>query len=636
MSNVLINHTMRDTMKSKYYVITIIILSIMFIVPLFAQSDIPQRSDIDEEYKWNLNDIYPNLEEWEKDYQFVESNLGKFDDYRGNLGKSGDITLEYFRLDEEISKILENLYVYAYLNKDSDTRVSEFQGLADRAAAINIKYGEAVAFVEPELQKISEKKLQKFISKTDGLKDYQHYFDNLIRQREHTLSSEQEELLAMAGELYRSPSKIFEALTEADLVFPIVVNEKGDSVRLTRGRYYLMLLSTDQEVRRRAFLARTEAFDKIKNTNAAVLSSSLKKDLFLSRVRKYNSTIEMALGADNVPVEVYDNLLNTVYSHVGSLNKYMELRKKVLGLEDIHLYDAAVPIVEGVDVKVSYEEAKVILEKAFQPLGDEYIKTIKTALNSRWIDVYETEGKATGAYSWGTYTSHPYMLMNYNGTMDHMFTLAHELGHAMHSYQSNKTLPYATADYPLFLAEVASTFNENLLLDYLMKNTDDKKQKLVLLDQWINNFLGTVFAQVIFGEFERNAHKMVQEGSPITVESLNKIVRDIDKKWYGDTVVIDDGYALNWGRISHYYRTFYVYKYATSFCASTALAKSVLDGKEGAIEKYMTFLQSGGSDYPIEILKKAGVDMSSPEPIEQAMQLFDSLVIQMEELLLNP
>ncbi|NHZ87095.1 MAG: oligoendopeptidase F [Planctomycetia bacterium] len=623
-------------MKSKYYVITIIILSIMFIVPLFAQSDIPQRSDIDEEYKWNLNDIYPNLEEWEKDYQFVESNLGKFDDYRGNLGKSGDITLEYFRLDEEISKILENLYVYAYLNKDSDTRVSEFQGLADRAAAINIKYGEAVAFVEPELQKISEKKLQKFISKTDGLKDYQHYFDNLIRQREHTLSSEQEELLAMAGELYRSPSKIFEALTEADLVFPIVVNEKGDSVRLTRGRYYLMLLSTDQEVRRRAFLARTEAFDKIKNTNAAVLSSSLKKDLFLSRVRKYNSTIEMALGADNVPVEVYDNLLNTVYSHVGSLNKYMELRKKVLGLEDIHLYDAAVPIVEGVDVKVSYEEAKVILEKAFQPLGDEYIKTIKTALNSRWIDVYETEGKATGAYSWGTYTSHPYMLMNYNGTMDHMFTLAHELGHAMHSYQSNKTLPYATADYPLFLAEVASTFNENLLLDYLMKNTDDKKQKLVLLDQWINNFLGTVFAQVIFGEFERNAHKMVQEGSPITVESLNKIVRDIDKKWYGDTVVIDDGYALNWGRISHYYRTFYVYKYATSFCASTALAKSVLDGKEGAIEKYMTFLQSGGSDYPIEILKKAGVDMSSPEPIEQAMQLFDSLVIQMEELLLNP
>ena len=622
-------------MKSKYFTIAIIIISILLTVPVFAQSDIPQRSDIADEYKWNLEDIYPSIENWEEDYKFVESNLGKFDEFRGKLGKSGDTIYECFSLDEKISKIIENLYVYAYLNKDSDTRVSEFQGLADRAASLNIKYSEAVAFVEPELQMISEKKLKKYISKTDGLKEYNHYFDDLIRQREHTLSSEQEELLAMAGELYRSPYKIFEALTEADLVFPMVVNEEGNSVRLTRGRYYLMLLSNDPEVRRRAFLARTEAFDKIKNTNAAVLSSSLKKDLFLARARKYNSTIEMALGADNVPIEVYDNLLNTVYDHVGSINKYMELRKKVLGLDEIHLYDTAVPIVEDVDVKVPYDEAKIILEKAFQPLGEEYVDMIKTALNSRWIDVFETEGKAAGAYSWGTYTSHPYMLMNYNGTMDHMFTLAHELGHAMHSQYSNKTQPYATADYALFVAEVASTFNENLLLDYLMKNTDDKNQKLVLLDQWINNFLGTVFTQVIFGEFERTAHKMVQDGTPLTVESLNKIVHDIDEKWYGDVAIIDDGYALNWGRISHYYRTFYVYKYATSLCASTALAKSVLDDEEGSIEKYMQFLQSGGSDYPIEILKKAGVDMSSPEPVEQAMQLFDSLVDQMEALLLN-
>ncbi|MEE8341943.1 MAG: oligoendopeptidase F [Candidatus Neomarinimicrobiota bacterium] len=621
-------------MKLKYS-ISIIMVSVILSMPLLAQSDVPQRSDIDVEYKWNLEDIYASMEVWEKDYKFVESNLSKFEVYRGKLGKSGKTILECFQLDEKISKIIENLYVYAYLNKDSDTRVSEFQGLADRAASLNIKYSEAVAFIEPELQKISEKKLYKFVSKTEGLDDYKHYFDDLIRQREHTLSTKEEELLAMAGELYRSPSKIFEALTETDLVFPMVVDEKGDSVRLTRGRYQLMLLSNDQEVRRRAFLARTEAFDKIKNTNAAVLNSSLKKDLFLSRARKYNSTIEMALGADNVPVEVYDNLLKTVYNHVGSLNKYYELRKTVLGLDEIHLYDASFPIVEDVDVKYSYEEAKEILGKAFQPLGDEYVSMIKTALNSRWIDVFETEGKATGAYSWGTYTSHPYMLMNYNGTMDHMFTLAHELGHAMHSYNSDKALPYATAGYPLFLAEVASTFNENLLLDYLMKNTDDDKQKLVLLDQWINNFLGTVFTQVIFGEFERNAHQMVQDGIPLTVESLSKIVHDIDNKWYGDVAVIDDGYALNWGRISHYYRTFYVYKYATSLCASTAIAGSVLAGEDGAIERYMTFLESGGNDYPIEILKKAGVDMSSPEPIEQAMQLFDSLVAQMEDLLLD-
>jgi len=622
-------------MKSKYFAITIVIISFLLAVPLFAQSDIPQRSDIEDEYKWNLEDIYPNIEAWEADYEFVESNLGKFDEFRGNLRKSGKTIYKCFSLDEEISKVLDNLNFYASRNKDLDTRVSENQGYADRAAALYTKYSEAVAFIEPELQKISEKKLKKFISKTDGLEEYAHYFNNLIRQREHTLSKEQEELLAMAGELYRSPYKIYEALTTADLVFPMIETEDGDTIRLTRGRYSLMLLSTDQDVRRRAFLARTEAFDKIKNTNAAVMASSLKKDLFLSRARKYNSSIEMALGADNVPIEVYDNLINTVYSHVGSLNKYMELRKKVLGLDEIHLYDTAVPIVKDFDIKVPYEEAKSTLEKAFQPLGEEYVSMIKKALNSRWIDVFETEGKRAGAYSSSTYTSHPYMLMNYNGTMDHMFTLAHELGHAMHSHYSNKNQPYATADYSLFVAEVASTFNENLLLDYLMKNTDDDKQKLVLLDQWINNFLGTVFTQVIFGEFERNAHKMVQDGEPITVESLNKVVHDSDVKWYGDVAVLDDGYALNWGRIPHYYWRFYVYKYATSFCASTALAKSVIDGEEGVLEKYMQFLQSGGSDYPIEILKKAGVDMSSPEPVEQAMQLFDSLVDQMKDLLLN-
>jgi oligoendopeptidase F len=406
-------------------------------------------------------------------------------------------------------------------------------------------------------------------------------------------------------------------------------------IQLTRGRYRLMLLSYDPDVRRRAFLGRTEAFDKIKNTNAAVFGSSLKKDLFLARARKYNSSLEMALGADNVPVDVYDQLIEAVFNHTGSLQRYMELRKNVLGLEEIHLYDTSVPIVEDVEVKVTYKEAGKTLEKAYAPMGEEYVSIVNKALTSRWIDVYETEGKATGAYSWGTYNTHPYILMNYNGTQDHMFTLSHELGHAMHSYYSGKNQPYPTADYTLFVAEVASTFNENLLLDYLMKNTDDEKEKLVLLDQWINNFLGTVFTQVIWSEFERSVHQMLADGIPLTVESLSKASVDTDRKWYGDDVVIDEGYALNWGRIPHYYRTFYVYKYATSFCASTALAKAVLDGKEGSHEAFLTFLKSGGNDYPIELLKKAGVDMSTPDPVEQAMQLFDSLVLQMEELLLN-
>jgi len=622
-------------MKSKLQMVVVIGLTLLIAMPIFAQSDIPQRGDIADEFKWNLTDIYPSIEAWENDYKLVESSLPKFADFKGELGKSGSNILNCFQLDEKISIALDNLFVYAYLNKDSDTRDSESQAYADRVGALYTKYGEAVAFIEPELQEIPEKKLNKFIAKTDGLEIYQHYFDDMIRQRAHTLSEPEEQLLAMAGELYRAPSKIYEALTEADLVFPMVVNEEGDSVRLTRGRYYLMLLSNDQEVRRRAFEARTKAFDKIKNTNAATLSSSLKKDLFITRARKYNSTLERSLSYDNVPVDVYNNLLQTVHNYSGSLNRYMEMRKKVLGLDEIHFYDTSVPIVEDVDTKVPYEEAKEILIKAFAPMGEEYVKTIEEALNSRWIDVYETEGKSTGAYSWGTYTSHPYIMMNYNGTMDHMFTLAHELGHAMHSFYSDGNQPYATADYPLFLAEVASTFNENLLLDYLLKNTDDEKQKLVLLDQWINNFLGTVFTQVIFGEFEKEAHQMVQDGIPVTVESLNKLVHDIDNKWYGESTTLDDGYSLNWGRISHYYRTFYVYKYATSFCASTALAQKAIGGDDKVIEEFMTFLKAGGSDYPIETLKKAGVDLSSPEPIEQAMQLFDKLVTQMEELLLN-
>ena len=622
-------------MKSKHIAILIIIVLILNVVPVFAQSDIPQREDIDTEYKWNLEDIYTSIDAWEADYDFIVNNLAKFNYYNGRLGKSGKEILNYFKLNEETSIAFWNLYVYSHLQKDSDTRDSEFQALADRAGALYTKYGEATAFVEPELQKLSEKQIKKFISKTKGLEIYQHYFDNLVRQRAHTLSEKEENLLAMAGDLYQGPQSIYNSLTMTDLVFPKIINDEGDSVRLTRGRYALFLLSKDRELRKRAFLARNKAYEQIINTNAKVFDSSLKKDLFLTRARNYNSTLERTLSYDNIPVDVYDNLIKTVFDHAGSLNRYMELRKKVLGLDEIHLYDTSVPIVEDVDVKVPYEEAKNILAKAFAPLGEEYVSTIKKALNSRWIDVYETEGKTAGAYSWGTYSSHPYMLMNYNGTMDHMFTLAHELGHAMHSHYSNQNQPYATADYPLFLAEVASTFNENLLLNYLMKNTEDENQKLALIDQWIDNFIGTVITQVRFAEFEQAAHKMVQEGIPVTAESLNKVVLDFDQKWYGESTVVGDGYELTWGRIPHYYRAFYVYKYATSFCASTALAKRVIDGEEGAIENYMTFLQSGGSDYPIEILKKAGVDMSSPEPVEQAMQLFDSLVIQMEELLLN-
>jgi len=619
-------------MKYKNVLILSLIAGALLTVT-FGQDNVPTRESIAPEHTWNLGDIYPTIEDWEADYATLESRLSEFKNFEGKLKRSGKNILDCFTLDATLSQIHEDLYVYANLGSDMDTRNDNYQGLADRAGRITNLFQEATAFIEPELQAIPEKKLLKMISKTKGLEVYKQYFDNMIRQRAHSLSGPEERILAMAGDLYGASSKIHQAMTTTDMVFPMVKDEEGNEVRLTRGRYSRFLLSTDPEVRRGAFLGRTEAFDKIKNTNAATFDSYIKKDRFLSRVYKYESTLAMALDADNVPQSVFDNLIATTSKYSGSIHRYYNLRKKALGLDELHLYDTSVPIVADVDVMVPYAEAQETLLKAFAPMGDEYIATVKHGFESRWVDVFETEAKRTGAYSWGTYNSHPYVLMNYNGTQDHMFTLAHEFGHALHSYLSKMNQPYQTADYTLFAAEVASTFNEALLMDYLLKNTDNVDIKLMLLDKWINNFLGTVFTQVLFSEFERNAHQMVADGKPLTVASLNKTYHDLDVKWYGAAAVVDTGYALNWGRIPHFYRRFYVYKYATSFCASAALSKAVLAGEDGAIERYMEFLSSGGNDYPIEQLKKAGVDLSDPKTIEDAMELFDSLVTQMEELM---
>lgn len=608
-------------------------LGVLLIVGIVsAQDDVPTRGSVAPEYTWNLEDIFPTIEEWEAAYSLVESRLSEFKKYEGKL-KKGKTILACLKLNSELSQTWEDLYVYANLAADMDTRNTEYQALADRAGRLTNLFTEATAFIDPELQTIPEKKLRRFIDRTVGLEVYSHYFDNLIRQRSHTLSKEEERILAMASDLYSAPGKIHEALTTTDMVFPMVLDENGDSIRLTRGRYARLLLSRDPDVRRGAFLGRTEAFEKVKNTNAATFDAMVKKDRFVSRVRNYESTLQMALDADNVPQSVFNNLINTTYKYASTIHRYYNLRKKILGLEELHLYDTSVPIVEEVDVMVPYEEAQETLWKAFAPMGEEYVNIVKLGFDSRWVDVYETQGKRTGAYSWGTYNSHPYVLMNYNGTQNDMFTLAHEFGHALHSHMSSKAQPYPTADYTLFVAEVASTFNEALLMDYLLKNTSDVNVKLMLLDQWINNFLGTVFTQVLFSEFEKKAHQMVADGEPLTVASLNEAYHDLDIKWYGAAAVVDTGYALNWGRIPHFYRRFYVYKYATSFCASAALSKAVLDGEEGAIERYMEFLRSGGNDYPIEQLKKAGVDLSDPKTIENAMELFDSLVTQMEELM---
>jgi len=613
----------------------IVILGLIFTVSFAGEMDnskrIPTRDEIEEQYRWNLADIYPNTDAWEKDFSYVEENIDVLKQYKGKLSKGKNLE-KCLMESEELERKLDKLYVSAHLLKDQDTKNSTSQALANRIASLNQKFYQERAFLWPEIQEIPSRKLEQLVAKSDHLKNYEHAFDDMVRQKEHILSEREEELLSMAGNMGREFGNIREALTQADIIFPEVKDEDGDMIELSYGRYYSLLLSSDPEVRRGAFKGMYGTYDKIKNTSAATYRGSVKKDIFYAQARGYDSCIEMALDGDNVPVEVYDNLIATVHDYIEPLQRYMELRKKIMDVDELHLYDTSVPITAESEVKYTYEEAVDMIIEALAVMGPEYQENAKRALNSRWVDVYETRNKRSGAYSWGTYDTHPYMLMNYNGTRNDVFTLIHELGHSLHSYYTNSTQPYATANYSLFVAEVASTFNEALLMDYMLKTLKDKNEKLSLLDQWADNLQGTLYTQVLFAEFEREAHSLAEQGVPLTVETLNETYMNILKSYYEGVLEIDPEYALTWSRIPHFYRQFYVYKYATSICASTALSKKVLEGEEGTLDSYMNFLKSGSSDYPIELLKVAGVDMSTPEPIANTLELFNDIVTQMEEL----
>lgn len=609
-----------------------LMLSVAFAGEMDKSKQIPTRDEIQEQYRWNLADIYPTTDAWEKDYAYVESNIDQLKKYKGKLAKSKNLE-KCLMESEELERKLDKLYVSAHLLKDQDTKNTTSQALASRIASLNQQFYQERAFLWPEIQEISTKKLSQLVAQSDYLKQYEHAFDDMVRQKAHILSEREEELLSMAGNMAREFSGIREALTQADIVFPEVKDEDGDLVELSYSRYYGFLLSKDPDVRRNAFKGMYGTFDKFKNTSAAAYRGSVQKDIFFSQARGYDSCIEMALDGDNVPVEVYDNLIATVHEYMEPLHRYMNLRKKILGLDELHLYDTSVPIVSESEVKYTYDEAVDLIINALEVMGPQYQADAKKALSSRWVDVYETRNKRSGAYSWGAFDTHPYMLMNFNGTRNDVFTLIHELGHSLHTYNTNKTQPYPTANYSLFVAEVASTFNENLLMNYLLTTMEDKNEKLSLLDQWADNLQGTLYTQVLFAEFEREAHSLAEQGVPLTVETLSDTYLNILKSYYEGVLTIDEEYGLTWSRIPHFYRQFYVYKYATSICASTDLSKKVIDGEEGALDRYMNFLQSGSSDYPIELLKNAGVDMSSPEPIANTLQLFDEIVTQMEELI---
>jgi oligoendopeptidase F len=598
-----------------------------------TKKSLPLRNEIPVEETWRLEDIFPTDEAWEQEFQEVKKMIPKLAEYQGRLGESADVLYEALQYQDEVSMRLGKLYTYAHMRYDQDTTNAFYQGLNDRATSLYSEASSAMAFIVPEILAIDEAKLRSFLEEKQELKLYEHALDEINRQRPHVLSAEEEALLAQAAEVMQSSASTFSMLNNADLTFPTIIDENGEEVEVTHGRFIRFLESTDRRVRRDAFKAVYDTYEKYKNTFASTLAGTVKKDNFFARVRRYKSAREAALSSNNIPESVYDNLIETVHEHLPLLHRYVRLRKKVLGLDELHMYDLYTPLVQDVKMEVTYEEAKEYMLKALAPLGEEYISIVKEGLENRWVDVRENKGKRSGAYSSGAYGTHPYILLNWQDNVNNLFTLVHEFGHSVHSYYTRKTQPYPYADYSIFVAEVASTCNEALLNDYLLKTMDDEKKRVYLLNHYLEGFRGTVFRQTMFAEFEHMIHIKAQEGEALTADLLTSLYYELNKKYFGDDIVVDQEIGLEWARIPHFYYNYYVYQYATGVSAATALSKQILEEGEPAVKRYIEFLKAGSSDYPIEVLKKAGVDMTSAEPIRQACRVFAEKLEEMEKLL---
>jgi oligoendopeptidase F len=594
---------------------------------------LPSRSEIKVEDTWKLEDIFASDDAWEKEFEEVKALIPQMEKFKGKLGESAQTLYDALQEQDELTMRVSKLYTYAHMRYDQDTTNSFYQGLNDRIKTLYTQIASALSYVTPEILSIEESKIKQYMAEHKELKLYAHALDEITRERPHILSESEEALLAQASEVLGSSSNTFGMLNNADLEFPSIKDENGEEVEITHGRYIRFLESSDRRVREEAFKAVYETYGKFKNTFASTLSGTVKKDNFSARVRHYNSARHSALSTNNIPEEVYDNLVKTVNDNLHLLHRYIDLRKKVLGIEELHMYDLYTPLVKDVKMEVSYEEAKDYILKGLKPLGEDYLNVLKEGFENRWVDVHENKGKRSGAYSSGTYGTNPYILMNWQDNVNNLFTLAHEFGHSVHSYYTRKTQPYPYGDYSIFVAEVASTCNEALLNDYLLKTIDDEKQRLYLLNHYLEGFRGTVFRQTMFAEFEHDVHVRAQNGEPLTPELLTKLYYDLNKKYFGDNLVIDEEIGLEWARIPHFYYNYYVYQYATGFSAAAALSKQILEEGDAAVERYVGFLKSGSSDYPIEVLKKAGVDMTTSQPIEEALAVFEEKLTEMERLL---
>ena len=594
-----------------------------------------QRTEIEEKYKWRLDHIYASSEEWRRDLVRVKDMLPRVLSFQGQLASSGQALFDCFDHRDNASILFYKLYIYAHLKLDEDNRASEYQAMTDEIAALSTVFAEAGSFITPEIMAINDDRLEAMKRECPSLKLYDHHLDEMRRMKDHILSAEEERILALVGNVSRGPSQIFRMIDDADIKFGDVVDEKGEKVALTKQRYYDLLESKDRRVRREAMEVFVNAYKGFVNTLGATLATSVYKDLFYSKTRQYKSCLESALDADNIPEETYRNLVTTVDSHVGVLHRYAALRKKVLGVDELKPWDMYVPLVPDAKMKISYDDAVRRILEGLWPLGKEYLGDLKTAFDAGWVDVYESEGKGSGAYSWSTYATHPYVLMNYNDTLDNMFTLAHEMGHAMHSHYSKKFQPYIYSGHSIFTAEVASTTNEELLMHYMLDRVENKEQKAYLLSYYIQQIVGTFFTQVMYSQFEYEIHQDVEAGKPLSADVLRQTFRKIYQKFWGPEMILEEYSDISCLRIPHFYRAFYVYQYATSYSAATMIAERLLKGDEKQRVAYLKFLQSGESKYPIETLQEAGVDLTKPDAIEATARLFGKLVDELEALLVK-
>ena len=597
--------------------------------------ELKSRNEIPKERTWDLEAIFATDELWEQEFKKLQEDIPALADYQGKLSESAESLYGLFKLQDELSERLGKLYTYARMRYDQDTTNSFYQAQQTQAENVLTLASSHMSYIVPEILEIEENKLAVFLQEKEELQMYQKTLDEINRQRPHILSHKEEALLAEASDPMQSASQTFSMLNNADLVFPTIKNENDEEVDLTHGRYIGFLESTDRRVRRDAFKGMYETYGKFKNTFAATLSGNIKKDNFYAKVRNYDSARHAALDNNNIPEQVYDNLVEAINEKLPLLHRYTELRKKVLELDELHMYDLFTPLVQDVDMKITYEKAQQYVLDSLAPLGEEYVNIVKEGYQNRWIDVEENKGKRSGAYSSGSYGTQPYILLNWQDNVNDMFTLTHELGHSVHSYYTRASQPYRYGNYSIFVAEVASTCNEALLNDYMLKHLDDEKQKLYILNHFLEGFRGTVFRQTMFAEFEHEIHVQMQNGVALTADKLTEIYYDLNKKYFGDAVISDEEIGIEWARIPHFYYNYYVYQYATGYSAATALAQQILEDGEEAVGRYIDFLKAGSSDYPIEVLKQAGVDMTSKEPILAALDVFEEKLIEMEKLLLK-